>query len=83
MDQGAVLRKASNRSERMVIHISRHVACDVLDLNSQHPDWSSVEIAANLDASSAWVRATLSRHGRMVPTFFERRKIVGKMTVRP
>lgn len=40
----------------------------VLELFDAHPDWSSIRLAAALDCESAYVRATLSRNGRVLAT---------------
>lgn len=66
-----------------MIPIQPHTCrADVERVNREHPDWSSKEIAAELDASYAYVRSTVSRAKLTVPSFFARRKIVGPLMVK-
>ena len=46
---------------------------DVLRLHAEHPDWSSSEIAEQLDCESSYVRATFYRNGLRLPNNRETR----------
>ena len=56
----------------------------VVSINSEHPDWSSKEIAIALNTSWGYVRRTLLRRHICTPSTFARRQIVpGLSEARP